>query len=231
MKIKYYLVENLMTPDPEDCRAQITGYESVTEKEIIEYMTRSGSTITAAEAKANYEEFISTYEYFLRQGYGINTEFINILPVIQGVFENKDAKFDPAKHRIKFKVHLGKRYNHTSSEVKTEKVEPVNNAPLPTKFEDVASGTVNEIITNGGTAVLSGFRMKFDQNDGTQGIFLISSQQNEFRIDRILIHNSTKIVFILPDGMPSDLYTLEVRVLPKGNREIKKGTLAETLTV
>ena len=231
MRIKYYLVENHMTPEPDDCRAQITGYESVTEKEIIEYMTRSGSTITAAEAKANYEEFIDTYEYFLRQGYGINTEFINVRPVIQGVFENKDAKFDSAKHKIKFKVNLGKRYNNTSAEVKTEKVEPVNNAPLPSKFEDVASGTVDESITSGGTAILSGIRLKFDQSDSHQGIFLIGSGRDEFRIERILSYNSAKVVFILPDNLPGDSYTLEVRVLPHGNKELRKGVLPETLSV
>ena len=231
MKIKYYLVENHITPAPDDYRAQITGYESVTEKEIIEYMTRSGSTITVAEAKANYEEFISACEYFLRQGYGINTEFINVFPVVQGVFAGKEAKFDHSKHKIKFNARLGKRYNNTSAEVKTEKVEPVSNAPLPAAFEDLSSGTVNELLTGGGTAILSGIRLKFDQSDSHQGIFLLNSHQEEFRIERILSHSSVKVVFILPENLASDNYTLEVRVLPRGNKESKKGALPEVLSV
>ena len=86
MKIHYYLPDNPITPDPDDRRAQVSGYETVTEKEIFEYITRAGSAVTPGEAKANYEEIIGAFDYFLRQGYGINTEFIIIHPVIPGVF-------------------------------------------------------------------------------------------------------------------------------------------------
>jgi hypothetical protein len=230
MKIKFYTLENLVTPDPEDCRAQVTGYESVSEKEIIEYMTRTGSTVTPAEAKANYEELIGAHEYFLRQGYGINTEFVNIRPVIQGVFVNRDAKFDPAQHKIKFRVTLGKRYNKTSADVKAEKVEPVSNAPLPVSFEDLASDTVNELITPGGTAVLSGRRLRFDQSDVRQGVFLTGGD-GETRIERVLSHSATKVVFILPAALPADSYKLEVRLLLRNSKETKNGVLPETLSV
>ncbi|MDR0756478.1 MAG: hypothetical protein LBF85_01365 [Tannerella sp.] len=32
MKIRYYLLDNPITPDPDDRKAQISGYEVVTEK-------------------------------------------------------------------------------------------------------------------------------------------------------------------------------------------------------
>jgi hypothetical protein len=86
MKIRYYLLDNPMTPDPNDRMAQITDYEVITEKELLAYITRQGASITMSEAKANYEEIIGVHEYFLRQGVGINTEFLNIRPVVQGVF-------------------------------------------------------------------------------------------------------------------------------------------------
>ncbi|MDR1345780.1 MAG: DUF4469 domain-containing protein [Bacteroidales bacterium] len=231
MKVKYYLVENLMTPDPEDCRAQITGYESVTEKEIIEYITRKGSSITPAAVKANYEEIIGAHEYFLQQGYGINTEFINVRPSIQGVFRDRDDRFDPTRHKIRFRTTLGKRYNRTSGEVKTEKTEPVSNAPLPHLLEDIASATVNETVSPGGTATLTGVRLKFRQDDPQQGIFLIAADRTEHRVERLLSHNSAQVVFLIPASLPADEYTLEVRVLPKGNQTLKKGLLPDRLTV
>jgi hypothetical protein len=220
-----------MTADPDDCRAQITGYESVTEKEIIEYITRKGSSITPAAVKASYEEIIGAHEYFLQQGYGINTEFINVRPSVQGVFRGKDDKFDPARHKIRFHVSLGKRYNRTSDEVKTEKTEPVDNAPLPQSFEDIASGTFNEVITPGGTATLSGVRLKFQQDDPRQGIFLVAADKTEVRVERILSHHATQVVFLVPVNLPADGYSLEVRILPKGNKELKKGILMDVLTV
>jgi hypothetical protein len=232
MRIKYYLVENLMTPDPDDCRAQVTGYESVTEKEILEYITRTGSSITPAALKANYEEIIGAHEYFLKQGYGINTEFINVRPTIQGVFRNTDDKLDPSRHKIRFRATLGKRYNKTSNEVKTEKVEPVSNAPIISSLEDVVSSTVNESITPGGVATITGIRLKFKQDDPKQGIFLIASDKTETRAERILSHNGKQIVFLIPAGLPTDEYTLEIRVLPVNNKEmLKNGTLYEKLSV
>jgi hypothetical protein len=113
MKIRYYLLDNPVTPDTEDRRAQVIDYETVSEKGIFEYMTRKGSAITVAEAKANYEEIVGTVEYFLNLGYGINTEFVNIRPVIPGVFRNDDDKFEHGRHKVKYKTRLGRRYNHT----------------------------------------------------------------------------------------------------------------------
>jgi hypothetical protein len=57
-------------------------------------MTRAGSAITPAEAKASYEEIVGALDYFLKRGYGINTEFVNVRPVIPGVFHGDDDKFE-----------------------------------------------------------------------------------------------------------------------------------------
>jgi hypothetical protein len=109
MKIRYHLLGNPMTSDPNDCRVQITDYKVITAKELPEYITRQRSSITVSEAKANYEEIIGAHEYFLRQGFGINTEFLNIRPVAQGIFRDDDEKFDSSRHKLKYKTNLGRR--------------------------------------------------------------------------------------------------------------------------
>ncbi|WP_423127085.1 DNA-binding domain-containing protein [Gaoshiqia sp. Z1-71] len=231
MKIKYYLIDNPMTEDPNDYRAQVTGYEAVTENEIFEYMTRKGSGITTAEAKANYQEFIETHEYFLKQGYGINTEFINARPVIQGVFRDKSDVFDSSRHQVKFNVKLGKYYNQTAKDIKIEKVVPVSNNPQPEEFEDVTSGTVNEILTPGRTAVLTGLRLKFNVDDHEQGIFFVAANNTVNRVNKIITMTNSQVVFIIPAELASGEYTLEVHALPKGNKTVKKGLLKDKLTV
>jgi hypothetical protein len=67
----------------------VSGYETVTEEELFEYITRAGSVITPAERKANCEEIIGAFEFFLRQSYGVNTELINIRPVVSGVLTDR----------------------------------------------------------------------------------------------------------------------------------------------
>jgi hypothetical protein len=184
-----------------------------------------------AEAKANYEEIIGAMEYFLKQGYGINTEFIHIRPVIPGLFKNDEDRFDYSRHKIKFSTRLGKRYNRTADDVKVEKVEATNNRPLPVTFEDIASATVNNMMTPDGVASLRGLRLNFNQDDPVQGIFLIDSRKDEYRVERILSQKGTHIIFQLPRELMPEEYTLEVRMLLRGNKTIKKGTLTERLTV
>jgi hypothetical protein len=231
MKIKYYLTDNPITPDPNDRRAQVSDYSVVTEKELFEHMTRSGSAITLAEAKANYEEIIGTFDYFLKQGNGVNTEFINVRPVILGVFSDDDDKFDRGRHQIKYRARLGKRYNRTTDDIRVEKITPPISQPILTSFEDIASNTMNEMLTPGGVALLKGTRLKFKQNDPIQGIFLIDQGKNEYRVERILTHTLKQIVFRLPDALASDEYTLEIRILPPNNKEVRTGVLAERLIV
>jgi hypothetical protein len=231
MKIKYYLLDNPVTPDPNDRRAQVIDYEVITEDELFEHMTREGSSITPAEAKANYEEITGAFEYFLKRGCGFNTEFINIRPVIQGVFRDDNDRFDSGRHKIKFRASLGKRYNHTADDVKTEKIVPPSNLPLLVTFEDVTSETINETLTPGGTAILNGMRLKFNQDNEQTGIFLIDSAKNEYRIEKVLSHTGTKVVFQLPASLAADEYSLEVRILLPNNKSLKIGKLTEKLTV
>jgi hypothetical protein len=231
MKIKYYLLDNTVTPDPNDRRAQVVDYEIITEDELFDYMTREGSGITRAEAKANYEEMTGAFDYFLKRGYGFNTEFIKIRPVMPGVYRGDDDKYDSKRHKIKFKASLGKRYNRTADDIKVEKITPPTNLPLPATLEDVTSETVNDTLTPGGTATLAGTRLKFNQDDAQQGIFLTDSENNECRIEKILSHTGTKIVFLLPAALASDEYSLEVRILPANSKKLKTGKLTEKLTV
>lgn len=231
MKIRYYLLPNPVTSDPNDRRAQVFEYEIITEAELFQYMTREGSSITPSEAKANYEEIIGAFDYFLQRGCGFNTSFINIRPVMPGVYRDDNDRFDRKRHKIKFRASLGKRYNHVSDDIQVEKIAPPSNLPLPATFEDVTSETVNEVLTPGGTAILNGMRLKFSQSDTLLGIFLIDSAKNEYRIEKILSHTGTKIVFQLPASLASDEYSLEVRVLLKGNKNLKTGKLTEKLIV
>jgi methionine-rich copper-binding protein CopC len=103
--------------------------------------------------------------------------------------------------------------------------------PLPVTFEDVSSSTVNETLTPGGVVRLTGTRLRFDQGDPQQGIFLIDPAKKAYRVEKILSHTGTQVVFQLPADLSADEYTLDVRVLLKGNKDVKTGTLTDRLIV
>lgn len=227
--MKYYLVDNPMSKEPGDYRAQVTNCEAVTEDEIFDYIIRKGSGIAIAEVMANYQEIIEAHEYFLKQGYGINTTFINARPTIRGVFKDKNDSFDPSRHQVKFKLRLGKYYDQTTLDVKIEKVEQESNIPVLNELEDITSGTVNEILTPDGVAVLKGLRLKFAQEDPNQGISLSAADSSTIRVSKVVTQRSSQIVFIVLADLTTGEYTLEVRILPKGNKEVKKGGWKKSL--
>lgn len=230
MKIYYYLVDNPITEDPNDCHAQVTGYECVTEKEIVEYITRKGSGVTTAEAMGNYQEIMEAHEYFLKMGYGIRTAFLKARPTITGVFKDKNDTFDPSRHQINFRVKFGKHYKETSKNVQTEKTEAMPNNPLPVDFKDVTSDTVNDSLTPGGVAVLTGSRLKFDAADPNQGIFF-QLNGTTTKVSTIITMQPSQLIFLVPQGLTAGEYTLEVRALLKGNKDLKKGALKDSLIV
>jgi hypothetical protein len=230
MKIYYYLVDNPITEDPNDCHAQVTGYESVTEEQIIEYITRKGSGVTTAEAMGNYQEIMEAHEYFLKMGYGIRTAFLNARPTISGVFKDKNDTFDSTRHQINFRVKFGKHYKETSKNVQAEKTEPTRNEPILVDFKDVTSDTINESVTPGGACMLTGARLKFDTADPAQGIFFILNG-TATKVSTIITMQPSQIVFLVPQGLIAGEYSLEVRNMVKGGKELKKGSLKDTLTV
>jgi hypothetical protein len=224
-KIRYFLLDNPITPDPDDCRAQVFDYEVITEVELFAHITCKGSGITMPEIRTDYEAIKDGFNYFLERGCGFNTEFLKISPVMLGVRKKSD---DSSKqHKIKYRATLGKRHNHAADDVKVEKVAPPSNLPLPATFEDVVSETVNETLTPEETAVLTGIRLKFNQDDPQHGIFLIDSAKNEYQVEKILSPTGAKIVFLTPVALATNEYSLEVRILPKGNKNLKKGMLTE----
>jgi hypothetical protein len=90
---------------------------------------------------------------------------------------------------------------------------------------------VNDILTPGGVASLTGMRLKFRQDDPKQGIFLLDSAKTEYRVERLLSQTGTAVVFLLPAALAPGEYTLEVRMLFPNNKNLKTGKLAEKLTV
>lgn len=228
MKIKYFLIDNTIADNPNQCRAQVSSYETVTEKEIFDYITRKGSGITTGEIQANYTEIIEAHEFFMKQGYGINTEFIKARPSILGIFNDKNDTFDPSRHRVRFNAQFGKRYDQTAASISTEKIEQLNKGPVLADFEDVTSGTINEHITLGGPAVITGLRLRFNQEDPKQGIFFVLNG-TATKVTRIMDMRSNKVVFMIPAGLATGDYNLEVRKVLNGSKEVQKGVLSVKL--
>ena len=76
-----------------------------------------------------------------------------------------------------------------------------------------------------------GHRLKFDPADPQQGIFFIASDDSETRVAIVGKNKPGELIFLVPDGLASGEYLLEVRAIPRGSHDLRTGALKATLTV
>lgn len=226
--LQYFLVLNKMTPDPLDCRAQPVTKGSKNEEDVIDYMIDRGSTVTKGEAKANLEEFCSAVIYLLKEGYSINTPLFKITPSIGGVFTDENDVFDAARHQVNINLNPGDRLAVVPQLIKVKKIEATSALPFPKDLVDMASASLNSTLTPGGTAKLTGKRMKINPEVPEHGIYLVNGTQT-IKVETLVTNHTSEVVFILPATIPAGAYTLEVR--GEVNKSLRVGKLADTLQV
>ncbi len=226
--ITYFLVDNKMTPDPDDRRAQTLTRGSKDDNALIDHMIARGSTVTRGEALATIHEFSDAIGYFLQEGYSINSRLLKAGPSISGVFASDEDSFDNSRHQLKIKMLPGEHLKEVPQRIKLTKVEGNPALPLPKYLLDVTTNTKNERLTPGGTVKLTGKRMKIDPTVPTQGVFLLSAGKAT-KVDTFVINRPSELVMILPKVLAKGSYQLEVRGTVNGAD--RNGQLPVMLTV
>lgn len=230
MPISYVLRENRMTEDPNDYMATVISNQSVELDEVINRMTKRGSTVTRADILSVLEDFESAVESIIQDGFNVITPFANFRVGIRGVFNGSTDSFDNSRHQILPLINAGKKLKtfcqQNLSPVKSE--ASIKN-PILLEFFDHNTGERNSVLTRGSIGGIIGHRLKFDIEDPQQGIFLISEDGMETRITVVGMNKPSQLMFSLPASLPIGNYTLEVRVLLSNS--IRSGSLPETLSV
>lgn len=231
MSLKYYLVPNQMTEGPDDYMAVSSNTKSFSIEDVFDYMTRSGSTVTKAEALAVFEEITQGIFNIVQQGDSVVTPLVNIKSNISGVFQSDDDSFDSRRHQVRINVSAGLRLKEINGSIPTEKIPARERQPTPIHFIDDSSDTRDDVITPGGGARITGSLLKFDASDENQGVFFINMDDDSAtRVESMLRNKPGELIFVNPD-LPAGSYELEVRSLLYGNTAIRTGTLSDDLTV
>ena len=230
MTVQYVLHENHLTSDPEDYSARVQPAGSANEEIIIERMIERGSTVTQADIVSVLTDYFSTIESLMLDGYNVNTPIANFSVSIKGVFSGLGDGYDAARHQISPIVNPGSRLRNTiKNRAQVAKKETLLPKPNPIEYMDVSTTTRNSILTPGGFGKVSGHRLKFDQDDPTQGVFFLATDGTPTRVETIGQNKPAELMFIIP-ALASGDYGLEVRVA-FGEIGLRIGFLDATLTV
>ncbi|RJE74718.1 DNA-binding domain-containing protein [Reichenbachiella sp. MSK19-1] len=229
MAINYSLYANHLT-NSEDYMAVVQNQKTKTLDELIDRMIGRGSTVTKAEALAVLEEYQASVQEALEEGYSISTPLLRISPSIQGVFTDPQDNFDRSRHILRLNVTSGSRISQISNVLKVEKVTAKAPQPTPVDFTDVKT-TSNETLSPGGVGVLTGSRLKVNQEDTQQGIFIIGADGTETRVTTYIRNMPSNLIFMIPDTLTAGIYQIDIRTIFQKSKTIRSGTLSTDLTV
>lgn len=229
MPLRYGLVENHLTDDPNDCMAITTENDTISVEQIVDRMIGKGSTVTKAEALSVIEEFEYAVVDAIQTGNNVNTELFKIYPSVSGVFINREDGFDPTRHAIKLNMNPGRRLNEAIDNIELRKVEITSPQPVLQQFINLKSNVSNENFTPGQIASIKGSLLKFDSSDEQQGIFFIANDGSETKVANIIKNKPSELLFFVPEGMPAGSYSVEVRSKPHNTKAIRTGRLTTDL--
>ena len=233
--LKYSLRENLLTAAPDDYMAQPVDVRSYTLDEIIDAMMEKGSTLTRADVAATLQIYGEVVSAIVKDGSAVNTPLINTALSISGVFDGANDVFDKKRHAVNLNITAGTLLRDAIGKVKCEKTESASTDPYITEVSDIVSGKTNGVLTKGGVVQLLGSRLKFDQQDETQGVFFVPETGEPVRASVIAENKPARLMAIIPAGLTAGAYFIEVRTKYSGGGKplkiVKSGRFAKPLTV
>lgn len=230
MSIKYYLLENKLTPDPRDQRAQVIANGNKTMDDIIDEAMEKGTLVTRTDMVAVSHLLFEVLCRFAAQGYNVHTPFCKVRPSVRGAFASRTATFNPAEHEIRVSFTPGKLMREHLRKATVEKVEGGANQPLLVELHDKESDSLSDEITPGSMAVLQGARLVFDASKADEGLFFLDSSGVESKVAQTGRSTATEIIFNVPPGLATGDYTLVMRSR-MGTMLMKEGKLQSPLEV
>jgi hypothetical protein len=232
MKINYVLHPNLITPDPDDCRAIVVNRTSYSIDDVVKQITGEGSILKGTECYAVIDAFLSRLGLNLADGIGFNSEYLTVSTEISGVFINDKDKFDTARHLVYPNLKPGKAWKESLSNAKLERVTSEENKPRPETIIDMKSKSYDLTLTPGGMAELQGQMLKIDETAADEGIFIISGNGGaETRISYLYMNYPKSLQFEIPEGLNAGTYKIQVRNRAHKGKILKAGALEYSLTV
>ncbi|MEO5915187.1 MAG: DNA-binding domain-containing protein [Luteolibacter sp.] len=234
MAIKYSLIENLLTPDPNDYYAQIQLTGRAGKEELANRMLSLGSTVTKADLLAVITLMDEAVEALVLEGYRVDLAgIVDIYPRLQGVFNGPGDGFERSRHTLGVTANPSPGFiSRIRKDARVSKEETVKPMPNPLDFRDAATGNSNGTITLGNIGTLSGSRLKFDPSAHDEGVFFISSTGGaSTKVVTVSANKPGQLVFLNPAGLASGEYSLQVRSRLRDSAEIRFGTLDSVLSV
>jgi hypothetical protein len=211
--IKANLYDNPLTDDPNDFVARVSSERALSVEDICASATsRGGADISASAMSHGVNLFLKELSYQLCNGFSVNTGYFTASPLIKGVFNSADEKFDATKHSVVFQFNQGDTLRKELSNVSVEIQGVADSSISILQVTDVKSGSVNDQITPNRNLKIKGYKLKLAGDNTNVGVYFVNNATAErTKVDAsdIVTNNPSELVIVTP-ALKAGAYTLEV---------------------
>ena len=211
--IKASLYENLLTDDQNNLTARVSAERSLSVREICESaVERGGADINAATMEHAVELFHKEMAYRLCDGFSVNTSWYNASIHIKGVFTSPTEAFDPAKHTVAVEFRQGAELRRELGMVGVEILGKAESSFFIAELLDLRTRSVNDQLTPGRNAKISGGKLKVEGTDPSCGVYFVNEADGtRVKVDDAdIVENQNAHLLILIPALASGTYRLEV---------------------
>jgi hypothetical protein len=230
----YFLIENNLTPDPNDQVAIPANIRSYTDDDIVDRIMQRGTTLTRPDLLAAIQAYKAEHGYIIEEGNGFNTGLINAGPSISGKFNDATDSFDHARHSLRYNVNFSKDIREKVGAVKMSKVQAPVTGPIIVAIKDSLSGLTDGILTAGSVLDISGSRLKVFPDIPEDGVYFVASDGTEYKASTLVENKPSRVIAMIP-ALPAGAYTLEVRTHYIGSstpgKQLKKTQFSKVLSM
>lgn len=224
-KIRVNLYENFLTEDPNDYSAKVISERTLNVKEICKTAVKRGGAPTTAEAmEHNVMLFLKEMGYQLMDGFAVNTGYFVANAQVRGVFNSANEHFDPQKHAVLFRFNQGDVLRKEIPNMAVQIMGVGESGIFISHVVDSKSGSVNDLITPGGTLKIKGGRLKIAGDNPHVGVFFESEAGEVFQVERkdIIVNNPSELIVEVPHLRPGMSYRLIIRTQFIGSSNLLK---------
>lgn len=233
MAIRYSLHKNRLTAGDEDYAARVHPVRTVPLGGVVERIHDRGSSLTIADINGVLTLLVDVCSQIVAAGSSVILDgFVELSPTIRGAFNGCEDGFDRSRHTITVNATATAAFKtKVALDAGVEKNEAGDPSPSVTMVYDLASESIDTTLTSGNIAEIAGYRLKFDPAREDEGVFLIAADGSDTHRIAFVHHNKPrKLIVLVPAGLASSSYLLEVRTRSSPNGDLRVGRLARALS-
>ncbi|MDR2054037.1 MAG: DUF4469 domain-containing protein [Treponema sp.] len=223
--IKAWLYENLLTEDQNDFSARVSAERALTVRDVCRSAAeRGGADINAAAMEHAVELFHREMAYRLCDGFSVNTSWYNASTHIKGVFTSPAEAFDPAKHTVTVEFRQGAELRRELGMVGVNVLGRAESGFFIAEVTDLRTGSVNDLLTPGRNAKISGGKIKVEGDDPSCGVYFVNEAgSGRVKVDAAdIVENRNAHLLIIVPALASGTYRLEVTTQYMGGGKLLK---------